>query len=48
MLPTGGFVLSDYGDDAAIGASPDAKRTMYRAFSAVSEELYGKPLPPLP
>jgi hypothetical protein len=48
MLPTGGFVLSDYGDDAAIGATPDAKRTMYRAFSAVSEELYGKPLPPLP
>ncbi len=45
MLPEGGFVFSDYGDDAAIGASGGAKLTMYRAFSRVSEELYGSPLP---
>jgi hypothetical protein len=45
MLPAGGFVLSDYGDDAAIGASTGAKRTMYDAFSQVSQEIYGKPLP---
>jgi len=48
MLPTGGFVLSDYGDGAAIGATPEAKRVMYQTFSDVSEELYGAPLPPLP
>ncbi len=46
MLPEGGFVFSDYGDDRAIGAGPDAKLTMYRAFSQVSERLYGAPLPP--
>jgi len=45
MLPEGGFVFSDYGDDRAIGAGPDAKLTMYRAFSEVSERLYGRPLP---
>jgi hypothetical protein len=45
MLPEGGFVLSDYGDDRAIGAGPDAKLTMYRAFSEVSKRLYGRPLP---
>jgi len=45
MLPEGGFVFSDYGDDRAIGAGPDAKLTMYRAFSEVSERLYGAPLP---
>jgi uroporphyrinogen decarboxylase len=46
MLPAGGFVFSDYGDDRAIGAGPQAKLTMYRAFSEVSERLYGAPLPP--
>jgi len=45
MTPQGGFVFSDYGDDRAIGADPGAKRAMYRAFSRVSEELYGQPLP---
>ncbi len=45
MTPEGGFVFSDYGDDAAIGASPRAKLQMYRAFSRVSEEVYGRPLP---
>ncbi|MBT3381194.1 MAG: hypothetical protein HN742_22180 [Lentisphaerae bacterium] len=45
MSPEGGFILSDYGDGAAIGASPEAKRKMYAAFSRVSEDLYGKPLP---
>ncbi|NLF38327.1 hypothetical protein GX586_02710 [bacterium] len=45
MLPEGGFVLSDYGDDAAIGVPSRTKRMMYDAFSRVSEELYGKPLP---
>jgi hypothetical protein len=45
MSPEGGFVFSDYGDDRAIGASPGAKMVMYRAFSRVSEEVYGNPLP---
>ena len=45
MMPEGGFVFSDYGDDAAIGAAGDMKKTMYRAFSKVSEDLYGNPLP---
>lgn len=46
---SGGFVLGDYGDDAAIGvADPDAKRTMYAAFSRGSQALYGAPLPGLP
>ncbi|MFO7956305.1 MAG: uroporphyrinogen decarboxylase family protein [Candidatus Brocadiia bacterium] len=45
MKPEGGFVFSDYGDDQAIGAGPDAKLTMYRAFSEVSQRIYGRPLP---
>ncbi len=45
MTREGGFVFSDYGDGRAIGADPDAKMTMYRAFSRVSEDLYGNPLP---
>ena len=45
MLREGGFVLSDYGDGRAIGAEPDAKMAMYRAFSDVSKRLYGRPLP---
>jgi hypothetical protein len=45
MSPAGGFVLSDYGDGAAIGADPEAKMTMYRAFSEASERVYGRPLP---
>ncbi len=48
MLPEGGFVFSDYGDGAAIGAPLDAKRCMYEAFSRVSERIYGAPLPELP
>ena len=49
MTKAGGFILSDYGDGEAIGASPEAKMVMYRAFSRVSEELYGAPLPePVP
>lgn len=47
MLPGGGFVFSDYGDGGAIGASEQAKTIMYDAFSRVSAELYGRPLPPL-
>jgi uroporphyrinogen decarboxylase len=45
MSPEGGFVFSDYGDGRAIGADPEAKLAMYRAFSRVSERLYGNPLP---
>jgi uroporphyrinogen-III decarboxylase len=45
MSPEGGFVLSDYGDGGAIGAGDDSKQMMYRAFSRVSEDLYGQPLP---
>ncbi len=49
MCEAGGFVFSDYGDGAAIGAGPQAKLAMYRAFSRVSEDLYGNPLPkPVP
>ncbi|MBD3242730.1 MAG: hypothetical protein GF331_19215 [Chitinivibrionales bacterium] len=47
MLPEGGFVFSDYGDGGAIGASEKAKTIMYEAFSRVSADLYGKPLPSL-
>ena len=44
--PDGGFVFSDYGDDAAIGvADPAIKLHMYNAFSRHSERLYGQPLP---
>jgi hypothetical protein len=45
MSREGGFVFSDYGDGAAIGASPEAKTVMYSAFSEVSRDLYGRPLP---
>ncbi len=48
MLPGGGFVFSDYGDGGAIGASDEARTRMYDAFSRVSAELYGTPLPSLP
>ncbi len=47
IMPEGGFVFSDYGDSEAIGTSDEAKVMMYEAFSSVSEEVYGKPLPPL-
>ena len=30
--PEGGFILADYGDHAAIGATPQAKRIMLDAF----------------
>jgi len=44
--PDGGFILSDYGDDAAIGvSSPETKLHMYRTFSRYSERIYGEPLP---
>ncbi|MCG3179441.1 MAG: hypothetical protein BIFFINMI_01776 [Phycisphaerae bacterium] len=45
MTPAGGFVFSDYGDSAAIGTVPRSKRIMYDVFSAVSERVYGSPLP---
>jgi uroporphyrinogen decarboxylase len=46
LAKTGGFVFSDYGDSSAIGVTdPAIKRYMYEQFSAVSEKLYGKPLP---
>jgi uroporphyrinogen-III decarboxylase len=49
MSPDGGFVLSDYGDGVAIGADPEAKMVMYRAFSEASAQVYGRPLPePVP
>ncbi len=47
MLPEGGFIFSDYGDSVAIGAPDEAKRIMYEAFSRVSEDVYGNPLPPI-
>ena len=48
MLPTGGFVFSDYGDSAALGLKDDRiKRHMYKRFSEVSQRLYGSPLPPI-
>ncbi len=47
MMPEGGFAFSDYGDGHAIGASDEAKVMMYEAFSKVSEDVYGKPLPRL-
>jgi len=44
--PAGGFVFSDYGDNAAIGVpSPQIKLHMYKRFSEWSERLYGNPLP---
>ena len=43
----GGFIFSDYGDDAAIGVpDPGIKRFMYDVFSGWSQRLYGQPLPP--
>lgn len=43
--PKGGFILSDYGDDAAIGVTnPEIKLHMYNCFSRHSEKLYGNPL----
>ena len=41
----GGFIFSDYGDGGAIGAPPGAKLAMYRAFSRLSQRLYGQALP---
>lgn len=47
--PRGGFLFSDYGDDAAIGVlDPSMKVAMYESFSAWSRGVYGAPLPPLP
>jgi len=44
--PEGGFVFSDYGDNAAIGVGdPDIKRYLYQRFSEYSERVYGEPLP---
>jgi hypothetical protein len=44
--PSGGFVFSDYGDNEAIGVTdPQVKLHMYSTFSALSEQLYGHPLP---
>ena len=44
--PQGGFILSDYGDNEAIGVhDPQVKLYMYRRFSEWSERLYGNPLP---
>jgi len=42
----GGFIFSDYGDDAGIGVpDPGVKMHMYDVFSQWSERLYGEPLP---
>ncbi len=46
--PDGGFIFSDYGDNAAIGViDPQTKPFMYECFSRWSEKLYGAPLPPM-
>lgn len=46
--PQGGFIVSDYGADAAIGVTdPGRKRFMYDAFSRRSEAMYGEALPPI-
>lgn len=47
MMPEGGFIFSDYGEGKAIGATEKAKISMYKAFSKVSKEIYGKALPEL-
>jgi len=47
MSSKGGFVLSDYGDGKAIGATNESKILMYNAFSNISEAIYGNPLPKL-
>jgi hypothetical protein len=45
--PAGGFIFSDYGDDAGIGVTDRGiKRFMYDEFSRCSQTLYGQPLPP--
>ena len=45
--PEGGFIFSDYGDDAAIGVTDEGvKAYMYDTFSRWSEKVYGMPLPP--
>lgn len=45
--PRGGFIFSDYGDDAAIGVKDSGiKRFMYDEFSRRSQALYGEALPP--
>ena len=31
-MPQGGFILSDYGDGAAIGVAPEKKQIMLDAF----------------
>ena len=44
--PTGGFIFSDYGGDAAIGVKDSGiKRFMYDEFSRRSQVLYGEALP---
>ncbi len=44
--PQGGFILSDYGDDAAVGVKDvGIKRFMYDEFSRLSRALYGEGLP---
>lgn len=44
--PEGGFICSDYGDDAAIGVKdPGIKRFMYDEFGRLSRALYGEALP---
>ena len=45
----GGLVLSDYGDDRALGIPNETvKPYRYEAFSRWSEKVYGEPLPALP
>ncbi len=45
----GGLILSDYGDNAAIGVTDSGIiRYMYDSFSQWSARLYGNPLPVLP
>jgi len=36
LTPEGGFILSDYGDGAAIGVSDDRKRVMLEAFCEIA------------
>lgn len=46
--PRGGFIFSDYGDDAAIGVKDAGiKRFMYDQFSRRSRTVYGESLPPV-
>ena len=46
--PRGGFVLADYPERDIGVRDGSAKRVMYRAFSRLSKEIYGEPLPSLP